>query len=129
MTIRGHHMEIWALTISSNGDFLVSGGNDRSLRKWSVKGEDPVFIDEEREQEMERLYTKDLANENPSRPGDIPGSGLQPELQVQKPTRRSQESVTAGERLQDAIKLADNERSRLQKHLKKGDSKTSFRKN
>lgn len=129
MTIRGHHKEIWALTMSSNGDFLISGGNDRSLRKWSVKGDDPVFIDEEKEKEMDRLYTQDLDNENPSRPGDIPGSSLQPELQVQKPSRRTQESVTAGERLQDAINLADNERSNLQKHLKKGYLKTSFTKN
>ena len=34
MKLEGHHGEVWALTVSRLGDFVVSAGHDRSIRVW-----------------------------------------------------------------------------------------------
>lgn len=57
--LSGHHGEIWALTISRSGEFIVSASHDKSLRIWEQTDE-PLFLEEEREKEMEEMYDNNL---------------------------------------------------------------------
>ncbi|KAJ6028674.1 Small-subunit processome Utp12 [Penicillium herquei] len=57
--LTGHHGEIWALAISHTGGFLVSASHDKSLRIWKETDE-PLFLEEEREKEMEEAYDNTL---------------------------------------------------------------------
>jgi len=57
LTLHAHHAEVWALAVSSVGDFLVSSSNDRSIRIWQQTDEQ-VFLEEEREMELEHLFEK-----------------------------------------------------------------------
>jgi U3 small nucleolar RNA-associated protein 12 len=39
--LEGHHGEVWALAVSHQGDFVVTGSHDKSIRVWE-KTEEPV---------------------------------------------------------------------------------------
>lgn len=39
--LEGHHGEVWALAVSHEGEFVVTGSHDKSIRIWE-KLEDPV---------------------------------------------------------------------------------------
>lgn len=41
---QGHSDEIWALTISSDGKYLVSGGKDRRICVWSLESGETSFV-------------------------------------------------------------------------------------
>src|ERR1700733_10595985 len=62
MKLEGHHGEIWSLAISKHGTFLISGSHDRSLRVWE-RTEEQLFLEEEREKELEELYESTLAGQ------------------------------------------------------------------
>ncbi len=34
LALPGHHAEVWALCVSADGETVVTGGNDRSIRTW-----------------------------------------------------------------------------------------------
>jgi hypothetical protein len=59
LTLAGHKAEIWALAISSYGDFVVTGGHDRSIRRWE-RTEEPFFLEEEQEKRLESLFEEGL---------------------------------------------------------------------
>src|SRR5262249_27747775 len=71
----GHHSEVWGLTISSIGDFVISGGNDRSIRVWQQTDE-PVFLDSEREKERQQIAEANVSTEL-QRIGPAIGSGIE----------------------------------------------------
>ena len=51
--------QVWCLAISSGGGFVITGGHDRSLRRWE-RTEEPFFVEEEREKRLESLFEADL---------------------------------------------------------------------
>jgi U3 small nucleolar RNA-associated protein 12 len=55
----GDHREIWALAMSHSGEFLISASHDKSIRIWQQTDE-PLFLEEEREKELEELYENTL---------------------------------------------------------------------
>jgi U3 small nucleolar RNA-associated protein 12 len=77
LTLSAHHSEVWGLTVSSIGDFVVTGGNDRSLRIWTQTDE-PVFLDSEREKERNEAYEKHVSTEQ-QKIGVMAGSGIDPD--------------------------------------------------
>jgi U3 small nucleolar RNA-associated protein 12 len=54
-----HLGEVWGLSISSDAEFFVSISHDFSIRVWK-QDNDEVFIQEEREKEMDELYENEL---------------------------------------------------------------------
>ena len=56
----GHHGDIWALAINRTGEFVVSASHDKSIRVWQQTDEQ-IFLEEEREKELEELYENTLA--------------------------------------------------------------------
>jgi U3 small nucleolar RNA-associated protein 12 len=107
--LEGHHGEVWALAVSNQGNFVVTGSHDKSIRIWE-KTDEPLFLEEERERELEAMYDSNLAdnlnseNRLPGDDGDVDGAEVEA---VQKQTA---ETLMAGERIMEAIELADAER-------------------
>lgn len=66
--------QAWTLEVSPDGSFVLSGGHDRSLRLWR-RTEEMVFLEEEREKEMEGLFESELDRDDVAAPG---ADGLAP---------------------------------------------------
>ena len=109
MKLEGHHSEVWALAVAKYGSFIVTGSHDRSIRVWR-KTDEQLFLDEEREREMEAMYDQQEVDDRyENRPV---GSGVEDELgnlphvkedEVGVPTRKTGESLVAGERIVEAL--------------------------
>lgn len=79
---------------------MVTGSHDKSLRVWE-RTDEPLFLEEEREREMEQLYDNNLANELQALAEGEDGE------EVEAVTKTTSESMMAGERIMEAIELAD----------------------
>lgn len=110
----------------------MTGSHDKSIRIWE-KLDEPVsvlslrwlrpltilqlFLEEERERELEHLYENDLA-ETLNRPDGMIGQGEntvgEHSAEVAAVTKQTTETLMAGERIMEALELADNERVALQ---------------
>ena len=117
----GHHSEIWALAASRHGGFIVTGSHDKSIRVWE-KTDEPLFLEEERENELEKLYEGGIADTLNRE--DAPfGSGVEgsnadgtagPEATVVQ--KHTTETLMAGERIMEALELADGERDAMKRY-------------
>lgn len=114
LVLNGHHGEIWGLQVSKAGNFLVTSSADRSLRIWEQTDE-PVFLEEEKEKALENLFDADNQNDGGGKIGE--GSGLEgPPESSQVAVRAGKESLKAGERLMEAIEIAEQEQSRWREY-------------
>lgn len=114
-TLEGHHSEIWALAVSNRGNFVVTGSHDKSIRIWE-KLDDPLFLEEERERDLEKLHDANLAevmNRDDDRIGIGRGAdggdlgGTQEQAEVAQVTKQTSETLMAGERVMEALDIAD----------------------
>lgn len=96
---KGHHGEIWAMTVARTGDFIVTASHDKSIRIWS-KSDEPIFLEEEREREIEDMYEKTLAT---SLEDEEPFNGERAE--AVDASKQTITTLTAGERIQEALDL------------------------
>jgi U3 small nucleolar RNA-associated protein 12 len=96
---KGHHGEIWAMTVARTGDFVVTASHDKSIRIWS-KSDEPIFLEEERERELEELYENTLAT---SLEDEENITGERPE--AVDASKQTISTLTAGERIQEALDL------------------------
>ena len=55
LVLDGHFGEAWALAVSGGGDMVVTGGHDRSLRRWE-RTDEPFFVEEEKERRLESMW-------------------------------------------------------------------------
>ena len=99
--LEGHHGEIWAMTISHSGEFLVTASHDRSIRIWTQTDEQ-LFLEEEREKELEELYENTLVtsldpDSNPNDASDLDA--------VVSASKQTLETLTAGEKITEALTL------------------------
>lgn len=107
--LAGHQSEVWALSISNDGKYVVSASHDRSIRIWE-ETDDQVFLEEEREKELEQQYESSLlasleeGSADAAFKSDVAeNDGDQNEASdVRKQTI---ESLKAGERLMEALDL------------------------
>ena len=94
-----HHGEIWAMAVSRVGDFFVTASHDKSIRVWS-RTEEPLFLEEEREREMEELYESTLVTSLEA-DNDDAGNGAE----VVAATKQTIATLTAGERIAEALEI------------------------
>ncbi|KAL4241239.1 TBC1 domain family involved in cilium biogenesis [Abortiporus biennis] len=108
--LEGHHGEIWALAVSNHGKFVVTGSHDKSIRVWE-KLDEPLFLEEEREREMETLYEAGIAD-TLNREDAAIGSGVDGAqtdtagAEVTAVSKQTTETLMAGERIIEALDLA-----------------------
>ncbi|KAF1832964.1 WD40 repeat-like protein [Decorospora gaudefroyi] len=93
----GHHGEIWSMTVGRAGDFIVSASHDKSIRIWT-RSEEPLFLEEEREREMEEMEEKNLAA-SLDNDMDLNGEGAE----AVAASKQTISTLTAGERIQEAL--------------------------
>ena len=56
-------LKVWTLSISPNGKYVVTSGHDKTLRLWE-KTQEPLVLDDERENEREKEEEEQLATGN-----------------------------------------------------------------
>ena len=122
LLLNGHFAEVNCLAISKSGAFVLSGGMDRQVRVWE-RTKDIVFLEEEREIELEKMFDKvnDRNEGTTSRILDKKHvieednqDTLNSEPQSESAVRRSVLSVAAGDRLMEGIERADLELKEIQ---------------
>ncbi|KAG9015886.1 hypothetical protein FRB90_004307 [Tulasnella sp. 427] len=116
----GHHGEIWALAVSNFGRFVVTGSHDKSIRVWE-KLEDQLFIEEERERELEELYEKGVVD-SMNRTDRIPnqdGNGEEggpEEAESAAVNKQTSDTLMAGEKIMEALEIADADGKLMQEY-------------
>ncbi|GKZ79058.1 hypothetical protein AnigIFM56816_002929 [Aspergillus niger] len=98
--LAGHHGEIWALTISHSGDFIVTASHDKSIRTWEQTDE-PLFLEEEREKELEEMYDNNLMA---SLEQDEDGQDGE-KAEAVDAGKQTAETLMAGEKIMEALEL------------------------
>eukprot|EP00590_Aulacoseira_subarctica_P012017 CAMPEP_0172437120 /NCGR_PEP_ID=MMETSP1064-20121228/72081_1 /TAXON_ID=202472 /ORGANISM="Aulacoseira subarctica , Strain CCAP 1002/5" /LENGTH=782 /DNA_ID=CAMNT_0013185565 /DNA_START=1381 /DNA_END=3727 /DNA_ORIENTATION=+ len=121
LLLSGHKAEVTTLALSKTGAFLLSAGMDRQVRVWE-RTKDIVFIEEEKERELEKLFDKvdgsqgesslqrriGISNNIDDEQDEInPSSTFEP--QSEAAVRRSVLSIAGGDRIAEALELADQE--------------------
>ncbi|KAL8819678.1 MAG: hypothetical protein Q9191_007682 [Dirinaria sp. TL-2023a] len=99
----GHHGEIWALAVSRTGEFLVSASHDKSIRIWQQTDEQ-IFLEEEREKELEDLYEHTLTTSLDIEDDD-PSGGAEKSEVAPKAGKQTTQTLMAGERIAEALEL------------------------
>ncbi|KAJ2263795.1 beta transducin [Coemansia sp. RSA 376] len=105
--LEGCHGDVWALAVAKHGNFIVASSQDRSIRIWE-KTEEPLFIEEERERELEEMYDRGL-EESLDRP-EPAADGAEEGDETQRAGKATMETLKAGERIMEALDIADEER-------------------
>lgn len=95
-----HHGEIWAMAISQTGDTIVTASHDKSIRLWQV-GDDLIFLEEERERELEEMYEATLA-QNMDR--DFQDEDEQ-NTDVAAASKQTIGTLTHGEKIMEALEV------------------------
>ncbi|ANB15252.1 Dip2p [Sugiyamaella lignohabitans] len=112
----GHKSEVWSLAIANDASFVVSGSHDKSVRIWELTDE-PLFLEEEREKELEELYEATLTSslEDDEKPR---GEGEDEEdlNEVERAGKQTIETLKAGEKLMEALDIGIEDLKQLQEH-------------
>lgn len=120
LILNGHFAEVSCLSISRTGAFVMTGGLDRQVRVWE-RTKDIVFLEEERERELEQMFDgvgreEDGTGRLLMKKGkgeddeDEDGEG-EDEPQSEAAVKRSVLSVAAGDRIMEALERADQEKN------------------
>ena len=120
LLLNGHCAEVNCLAISRTGAFVVSGGMDRQVRVWE-RTQDIVFLEEERERRLEQMFDTVESGRNEQNTANImkrkgtvglddeDGVADDDQPQSEAAVKRSVLSVSAGDRIMEALEKADQE--------------------
>jgi U3 small nucleolar RNA-associated protein 12 len=117
LILNGHFAEVSCLSISRTGAFVLSGGMDRQVRVWE-RTQDIVFLEEERERELEHMFDRVDGKDEQSTgrilqrkdgEGEDGDEAAQDEPQSEAAVKRSVMSVSAGDRIMEALERADQD--------------------
>jgi len=114
MVLNGHQGSVNSISVSPTSGFLVSGGTDLTMRVWE-RSHDIVFLEEEREEEIERMYDEKEGRRGEVKVGGGAGGGEDDEEdegggeQSEDAVRRTVMSMEGGDRIVAALDLADAE--------------------
>ena len=95
--LEGHKGEVWALAVSRTGEMVVTASHDKSIRFWEV-GDDLVFLEEERERELEEMYEGTLA-QTLDRDAEMEDA----DDDVANATKQTIATLTHGEKVMEAL--------------------------
>ncbi|TKA23057.1 hypothetical protein B0A50_07373 [Salinomyces thailandicus] len=100
--LEGHKGEVWAMAVGRTGETVITASHDRSIRTWQL-GDDLVFLEEEREKELEQQYESTLAA-NMDR-DYLDEEGQQADADVAAAGKQTLATLTHGEKLIEALEL------------------------
>ncbi|VEU23449.1 DEKNAAC104492 [Brettanomyces naardenensis] len=106
--LAAHQSEVWNLAISHSGEFFVTVSHDTSIRIWE-ETDDEVFIEEEREREMDETYENELLGSLEGGAGDEILTEKDKESEeddageVGRVSKQTMEKLKAGEKLMEAL--------------------------
>jgi U3 small nucleolar RNA-associated protein 12 len=100
--LTGHHGEIWAMAIAHSGEFVVSASHDKSIRIWQ-QTDDPIFLEEEREKELEELYENTLLTNLEQ--DDREANGDADANEAVDASKQTVQTLMAGEKIEEALGL------------------------
>jgi U3 small nucleolar RNA-associated protein 12 len=109
LTLNGHLGDVFALAISSLGEFLVTGSQDRSIRVWE-RTDEQVFVETERELQMDNQFEESLLVDDEFRSRN---DQIERSKEAVRPTKKTMESIRAGENLIEAIEMALREKAKM----------------
>lgn len=119
-----HHSEVWCIAVAPHGRFVVSGSHDRSLRIYE-RTDSQLFLEEERERELEEAEEAEAAKE--SRNEGAIGSGVAdamgnlPEQEGEetgKAGRRTGGTLKAGEEIMEALDVWEDDTNKAEEARK-----------
>lgn len=123
--LRGHHADVLAMAVSRAGDFAVTASRDRSMRVWALADE-PLFLEEERDRELEELHDAHLAEslDRDARDEDALAEqnlGADPAENgafgtVAPASKQTGTTLTASERITEALSLCTADLDAAQAH-------------
>lgn len=94
----GHHGEVWAMAISRTGETVFTASHDKSIRSWTI-GDDLIFLEEEREKELEEMYESTLATQLDRDYGD------EEQEEVGTASKQTISTLTHGEKIIEALEV------------------------
>ncbi|KAF2222441.1 WD40-repeat-containing domain protein [Elsinoe ampelina] len=107
----GHHGEVWAMVVSRTGEKVITASHDKSIRVWDV-GDDLIFLEEERERELEQTYEATLAAQMDR---DLQtGEDGQDQDEVGAASKQTITTLTYGERIMEALEICKTDRAAVQ---------------
>lgn len=104
----GHQLEVWSLSVSNNGLFAVTTSHDHSIRMWTATN-DQVFLEEEREKEIDELYEDNLLNSLEAEEAPQNDQDNEENDEVTKVNKQTMESLKAGEKIIEALDIGYEE--------------------
>ncbi|KAL8278427.1 hypothetical protein RQP46_009117 [Phenoliferia psychrophenolica] len=111
----GHHGEVWALAVSHRGNFVATGSHDKSIRIWE-KTDEPLFLEEERERELESLYDSNVNARDRDEMRVLPNGEAVPPAESSEVTKSTTENLMAGERIIEALDISEQDRAVARAH-------------
>ncbi|KAL7543092.1 hypothetical protein ACHAXR_012413 [Thalassiosira sp. AJA248-18] len=129
LLLRGHASEVNCLAVSSHGAFILSGGMDRQVRVWE-RTKDIVFPNEERERELEEMFDNADGSRREENTADAlmkaqkdGEEGLdadeEEKPQSEAAVKQSVLSVSSGDRIMEAVEMADKESKEIRAFRKR----------
>jgi U3 small nucleolar RNA-associated protein 12 len=107
----GHHGEIWAMTLSRTGESVITASHDKSIRVWAV-GDDLIFLEEERERELEEMHEATLAQNLDRDARDEEDQ----DAEVAAASKQTIATLTHGEKLMEALEVCTEDRELMQRY-------------
>jgi len=118
LLLNGHRSEVNCLAVAKSGAYVLSGAMDRQVRVWE-RTRDMVFLEEEKERALEELFDKvdsrgdELGTERIMRRQREEEAQEEDddenEPQSLEAVKRSVLSISAGDRIMEALERADQE--------------------
>ncbi|CAF3512285.1 unnamed protein product [Rotaria sp. Silwood1] len=107
-TLDGHCGEIRCMSITNNGMHIVTAAHDRSIRLWE-RTEEPLILDEEKEQEREAQFENEMENDEFILPGET-------NKEIGLATLKTIESLKGAESIIEALDIWREEKLKLAEH-------------
>ena len=103
-----HHGEIWALAVSRTSETVVTAAHDKAIQVWQ-QSDEPLFLEEERERELEDLHDAHLAErmERDAVDADAAADNAAGEegAVAGMPNKQTSATLTAGEKISEALTI------------------------
>lgn len=118
-----HLGEVWGLSVSSDSEFFISVSHDFSIRIWK-QDNDEVFIQEEREKEMDELYENELLTSlegddiTPRKAANEDDEDIDNLDDAEAVRSKTMDNLKASEKLIEALDMLDDKDNALLKVMK-----------